>query len=391
MKISAGSCPRVLMLADHLGYPGGVAHGVTSYFLRVLPALHAAGVELTVCFLRNPHPAGKLLRELGIQPIFLSASKWNPFVIGKVTSAAKRCSASVLHVTGLKASLVGRAAARLVGAAVILHTHDLNGPVLTGALQRLLARPTDIGICVSESARELMARNYHVHPERTFVIHNGIRLSDMVDVPRDTRARVRSELDLDSRHTVIAMIGRMYPVKGHRAMLEMLASVVLRSPHVKLLVIGDGPERVPCEALVRRLSLEGHVCFLGQRSDIACLLAAVDLVVMPSRSEGLGLAAIEALAAGKPVVGYAVGGLKEVVRDGVNGRLVAGGDRRAFVDALVGLIENKQQRTLYGQQAICDSTQFDLEAHIERLVDCYRRAAPAYGLRDVSALGGISG
>jgi glycosyltransferase involved in cell wall biosynthesis len=158
-------------------------------------------------------------------------------------------------------------------------------------------------------------------------------------------------------------------------MLSMLASVVLRSPLVRLLVIGDGPERVACEALARELGLEGHVRFLGQRSDVACLLAALDIVVMPSRSEGLSLAAIEALAAGKPIVGYAVGGLTELIRDGVNGRLVTAGDRGAFVDALVGVIENKQQRARYSERALRDSKQFSLETHVERLVGCYCRAA----------------
>ncbi len=388
MKTSAPACPSVLVLADHLGYRGGIAHGVTSYFLQVLPALRAAGVDLTVCFLRQPHPAAEPLRKAGIEPVFLGASKLNPFIIGKIASLARSCGARLLHVTGLKASLAGRAAARLVDAAVIVHTHDLKLPVLIRPLQRMLARSTDVGICVSAALRELTVRGYHVRPERTFVIHNGIRLRDITDVPQHCRARMRSELSLQSRHIVIGMIGRMYPVKGHRAMLEMLAFVVSRNPLVKMLVIGDGPERVACERLARELGLEDHVHFLGQRSDVALLLAAVDIVVMPSRSEGLGLAAIEALAAGKPVIAYAVGGLTEVIRDGVNGKLVTAGDRTAFVEALIAIVENERLRTYYGERAIADSAQFSLEVHIERLVDCYCRTLAAYGSESLSAPGG---
>ena len=376
-------------MADHLGYSGGVGHGVTSYFLQVLPALRAAGVELTACFLRDPHPAAETLRESGIHPIFLGAGKWNPWVVAKVASVARKSGAKLLHVTGLKATLAGRAAARRVDAAVAVHTHDLNWPVLTRPFQRLLARPTDVGICVSESTRELTIRGFHVRPERTFVIYNGIRLDDMAT--SDTRAEVRSELGLEPRHIAIGMIGRLYPVKGHREMLEMLVSIVARSPQVRLLAIGEGPERVACEALTRELGLQHHVRFLGQRADIPHLLGALDIVVMPSHSEGLGLAAVEALAAGKPVVAYAVGGLTEVIRDGINGRLVPGQDRGSFVNALIDLIEDEQQRARYGEQAVRDACRFSLDGHVERLVDCYCRAVATRRPSSRSACDGISG
>jgi glycosyltransferase involved in cell wall biosynthesis len=389
LKTAARASPAVLFLADHLGHSGGVSHGVTSYFLQVLPALRAAGVNLTVCFLREPHPAAQALRGQGIEPIFLAAGKWNPFVIGSIARVARGCGAQLLHVTGLKASLAARAAARLVHAPVIVHTHDFNTPVFTRPLQKLLARPTDVGICVSESTREPAMRAYCTRAERTFVIHNGIRLSDIAAVEADARAQVRAELGLDGRHTVIGMVGRMYPVKGHREMLEMLEAVVTRLPLVRLLLVGDGPERPACEGLAAELGLTEHVRFLGQRGDVPRLLSAVDILAMPSRTEGLGLAAIEALAAGKPVVAYAVGGLCEVVRDRVDGRLVDAGDRHAFVRALIELIESEQQRVSYGANARRHSMRFSLENHVQRLMECYSVALAEAGDARESSLGRI--
>ncbi len=366
----------VLVLGDHLGYQGGIAHGVTSYFLQVLPALRAAGVDVTLCFLREPHAAAEPLRELGIRPIFLRAGKWNPLVPLNVAAVARDCRARLLHVTGLKGTLAGRAAARLVNAAVIVHTHDLNepGPVVR-PLQRLLARPRDVGICVSEATRELTIRGYHVAPGQIEVIHNGIRLQDITDLPMTTRARVRAELGIAAERLVIGMIGRLYPVKGHRAMLEMMPAVVSECPRALLLVIGEGPERAACEARVEQLRLRQHVRFLGQREDIPSLLAAIDVAVMPSSSEGLGLAAIEASAAGRPVVGFAVGGLCEVIRDRVSGRLVPPGDRTAFVAALLETLRDERLRFSYGARAARDAAaRFSLHSHVQRLIDCYRRA-----------------
>jgi glycosyltransferase involved in cell wall biosynthesis len=368
--------PPVMVLGDHFGYPGGVAHGVTSYFLQVLPALRAAGIDLTVCFLREPHPAAEALRGHGIDPVFLSAGKWDPSVVTRIASLARCRGVRLMHSTGLKGTVAGRIASRLAGAQNILHVHDLNDPgnILSG-LQLLFARSTDLAICVSDAVRDLTVRRYHVAAERVRVVHNGIRLEDLTDVDEDTRLRVRQSLRLNQDCPVLAMIGRMHPVKGHRSMLKMLPAITAECPDLVLLLAGDGPQRAVCEALASELHLDANVRFLGHRSDIPRLLAASDLLVMPSESEGLGLAAIEALAAGKPVVAFAVGGLREVVVDGANGRLVTPGDCSGFAAAVVETIRDRQRLADYGYRAALDSKRFTVEEHVRKLIDCYQEAS----------------
>jgi glycosyltransferase involved in cell wall biosynthesis len=186
---------------------------------------------------------------------------------------------------------------------------------------------------------------------------------------------LRRQLQIGEAASVIAMIGRMHPVKGHRGMVEMLPSIVRSCPSAVLLLVGDGPERAACEALVAQLGMNGHVRFLGQRSDIPELLAATDLVVMPSQSEGLGLAAIEALAAGKPVVAYAVSGLREVVSDNRDGTLVPAGDQAAFAQAVVTLLQDRRLLESYGQYATGAAERFSVERHIDALLTCYKGIA----------------
>jgi glycosyltransferase involved in cell wall biosynthesis len=388
--VTPKALPPVLLLADHLGYSGGVSHGVGTYFLQVLPQLRAAGLDVTACFLKEPHPAAARLRALGIDPIFLQAGKWNPGVVRQVVAAARACGAGLLHVTGLKGSLVGRAVARALHLPVVLHTHDLNKPVFTRPLQLLLSRPSDFAVCVSGAAQELTVRAYCVGPERAWVIPNGLKLESIQDLSPLTRPRVRRELGLESGCVALAMIGRMHPVKGHRLMLRMLASLVARCPLVRLLVIGDGPERSACEALAGQLGLRGYVRFLGQRDDVPQLLAAADILVAPSRSEGLCLAAIEALAAGKPVVGFAVGGLVEVIRDRVNGLLVPPADAGAFARAVINLVEDEGARRTYGKQGAQDAQRFSVEGHVTRLLECYRCAIDAHQAGGVGTTEGVS-
>ncbi len=366
--------PPVLVLADHCGYPGGVPHGVTSYLLNVLPRLAQARVSLTACFLRGPHAAADALGAQGIEPVFLDAGKWDPTVALRVASLASRRGARLVHATGIKGTLAARVAARMAGARVLLHVHDLNDPGdALSALQRMLSRPSDAGVCVSEAVRGLTLGRYHVPAGRIRIVPNGIPL-EALSAAGTERAAVRRELSLGADQFVLAVIGRLHPVKGHRGLIAMLPRIVRDCPHAVLLVAGDGPERGACEALARELGVAARVRFLGPRRDIPRLLAGSDLVLMPSKSEGLGLAAIEALAAGRAVIAFAVGGLTEVVTDRVDGRLVPAGDAEAFVQAVLETASDPQRRASYGRAAAVNARRFALEEHVRALLECYHLA-----------------
>ena len=242
--------PPVLIMADHLGYAAGVAHGVTTYFLQVLPVLAAKGVNLKACFLREPHPAAEALREHGIEPTFLSARKWNPFVLRRVATIAREHHCRIVHACGLKATLAARAVSRKVHAAAVVHVHDFGypGPLLS-ILHRAFARPSDLGICVSQAVGEVAVSGYHIRPDRVRVVHNGIRLEEIRNVPPDSRARIREALDISRESSVIAMVARMHPEKGHREMLEMMRLIAQRVPDAILILAGAGPELSACQAL----------------------------------------------------------------------------------------------------------------------------------------------
>jgi glycosyltransferase involved in cell wall biosynthesis len=370
--------PPVLIMADHLGYSAGVAHGVTTYFLQVLPALAAKGINLKACFLREPHPAAEELCKHGIEPTFLSARKWDPLVLRTVAAIAREHRCRIVHACGLKATLAARIVSRKVRAGAIVHIHDFGYPgTLLSILHRAFARPSDLGVCVSQAVGEVAIHGYHVRPERVRVVHNGIRLDAIRNVPLDAGIRIREQLGIPRESKVIAMVARMYPDKGHKQMLTMTPQILQRLPDVVLILAGDGPELPACQALASELGIQGRVRFLGHRDDVPQLLMATDLLVMPSPNEGLGYAAIEALAAGRPVVGFAVGGLPEVVDDGSDGRLVKPGDQGAFVDAVVSLLLDPQRLNDYGTHGVVAAQRFSLDVHVERLMQCYGEAANA--------------
>jgi len=382
----ASELPRILLVGDHFGYPGGVSHGVTTYFLEVLPALAEAGVELSACFLREPHPAADALREHGIVPTFLSVSRWDPTAALRIAAIARQSGSTVLHAAGMKGALMARMATRLVPARTLLHVHDLLYPgPLVGNLHRLFARRSDMAVCVSRAAIPVAADGYHVERDRVRVVHNGIRLQRFRNVSSDARRSVRQSLNIAETTHVLLVVGRMYPIKGHRTMLRMMPGIVERCPDAVLLLAGDGPEREPCEALAAELGLRDHVRFLGQRGDIPELLAASDIVALPSESEGFPISAIEALATGRPVVAFGVGGVPEVVVDGETGRVVPPADTVAFVNATVALMHDDDSRAAFGLHARRAAEEFTLDAHVQQLLNCYREVAATDGVEPLSS------
>lgn len=348
-------------------------HGVTTYFVEVLPALVQAGIDLKVVFLRDPHPTARQLVERGVTPVFLSAARFDATVLFRLVAIARQERSDLVHAAGIKATLMARVAARIVGLPTIVHLHDLiePGPIIS-RLQRVAALPSDTAICVSSAAAPIASRGYGVRPENVRVIHSGIRLDRFQESALGVSERIRSELGLSASSRVLLLVGRMHPVKGHRNMMLAMPAIVRECPDVVLLCAGDGPERVACETMVRDLGLNDHVLFLGQRSDVPDLLRASDVLVMPSQSEGLPIVAIEAHAAGRPVVGFDVGGIAEVVQNAVTGRVVPAGDVAALASATIDVLSDAATRAAMGRAAQLSAARFSLDTHIRALVRCYR-------------------
>jgi len=371
--------PRVLFIADKFGYPGGVAMGGTTYFLNVIPALRAAGVDIHSCILREPHPLAKPLESMGLAPQFLSASRANPFVLHKLVALVREHRCNVLHASGIKATLMARVAARLTDARVIVHVHDQKHTgFLFSGLHRLFSNASDKGLCVSSAVRATAIAGYHLQAEQIHVIPNGIHLAEYRAAAASGREKVRRELAIAPEQPVLGMFARMYPVKGHRTMLAMLPHIIEDFPDVVLLVAGNGPERPACEAIVEKLSIERNVRFLGHRADIPLLMEAIDLFLMPSKTEGLPLAAIEALALGRPVVGFDVGGMAEVVAHGETGFLFAHGDTDSFTAAVVQLLRNREERESFGARARISAERFSVGRHVQELIEMYRAMSEVY-------------
>lgn len=364
---------RVLFLADHLGMPDGGVHGVTTYLLDVLPALLASGVEVGACFLREEHAAAESLRAGGIRVRFLHSGRFDLLVAREVADLVHREGWNILHCTQFRASIISRAVARMrPHLSAVLHIHDLTiPPPVVRLLNRVLANPKDLGLCVSTAAREVAIRGYGIRPGRVRVLYTGIDGARFRPLSQVDRIAIRRELNLPVDAPLLCLVGRFQPVKGQRDMLRIFQRIVGHRPDCVLLLVGSGPDRAVCEQRAEQRQLQRNVRFVGYRHDVHRLMAAADVAVVPSRSEGLSRFAIEANFCGVPVVAFDSGGIADVLVDPVCGELVPPGDDRAFSDAVLRALQRSRSPSFAHARSHSARDRFGLAGHVDALRSCY--------------------
>jgi glycosyltransferase involved in cell wall biosynthesis len=230
---------------------------------------------------------------------------------------------------------LGLVAARLARVPKVIATSHLFHPVnqirFSKLKQGLQSALIDTYVAVSREVARGLRDELNVSESKIRVVHNGIAFSRQTAA---TATALRSELLRGPDRPIILTAARLHPQKGHDGLLEAAVHV----QHALFVLAGDGAERERLQARAATLGISDRVRFIGQRTDVADLLAACDLFVLPSLYEGLPLGLLEAMAAGKPVVATAVGGTNEVVVDGVHGCLVAPRDAVALASAINGLL-----------------------------------------------------
>lgn len=237
-------------------------------------------------------------------------------------------------------------------------------------VNRLLLGSRDRVFAVGRDVRRLLIDNEGFPADRIEVVYNGIEASRFEGV-RGDREVVRREIGVGPADFVIAHVARLSPIKDHDTAIRSVAQVARSRPDVRLWIVGDGVQEGPIRELIRELGLESHVQMLGSRSDVPRLLGAVDLALLTSLSEGIPLALIEAMATGLPVVATRVGGMPEVVMEGVTGLLAPVGASDELAKAILDLAENPELRERMGTQARIRARD---EFSEDRMVEGYRQA-----------------
>ncbi|MDQ3066261.1 MAG: glycosyltransferase family 4 protein [Actinomycetota bacterium] len=265
----------------------------------------------------------------------------------------------IVHTHTAKAGAIGRVAALLAGGKarpIVVHTfhgHVLRGyfgPLRTIAfrtLERLLARVSTKLVAVSPEVRDELVSLGVAPPEKFVVVRLGVELGERVC--SSDRAETRRQLGLPPERFVIGWVGRMTAVKRVEDALEAFRILLDRGVDATLCLVGDGPDRDQLERLAKELGVIRHCLFLGYQEEMGRWFEAFDVFVLPSANEGTPVSAIEALAAGCPVVATRVGGVPDVVEDGETGFLVESGDNAELAARLEQLASDPGLRERFGE------------------------------------------
>jgi len=269
----------------------------------------------------------------------------------------------IVHTHTAKAGFVGRMAALIAGVPCIAHT--FHGHVLRGYfsplknflfrnVERFLARKTDLLVAVSQTVAEELAQE-GVAPRHSFeVVPLGLSLDPFLKI--DSHADLKKELGLPKKARLAGAVGRLVPIKDLESLLQAILILQKDQPDLHLAIVGDGESRHSLMESARQKGLGARVHFLGWRHDLDFIYGGLDLVVLSSRNEGTPVSLIEALAAGRPVVATAVGGVPEVLEGGRLGQLVPAGDSAGLAKAI---------RIALGRPGFLSQTQR------REIVDCY--------------------
>lgn len=248
------------------------------------------------------------------------------------------------------------------------HTWSYEGQPIRRLLdRRLISRRCDRFVAVSELDRQRMIEIEHIDPQRIVVVPVGIATF------RAGGHDVRAELGIATDAPVVASVAYLRRQKAFEVLLEAAAELRLKHPSLRVLIVGDGPERPKLEALIGSLGLNDVVTLLGRRRDVADVLAACDVAVNCSDFEGAPLAVIEYMAAGKPVVATRVGGLPDVVEDGVSGVLIEPRSPKALSAAIDDLLAHPDRAAEMGARGKeRQRSDLTIEVTLRRLDALYR-------------------
>ncbi len=297
-------------------------------------------------------------------------------VVPRLVRLLRQRNVDLLHLHLPYSGILGRISGKLAKTSAIVYTeHSLleHHHRLTRWANRLTYAWNDTTICVSEAVRRsVLAHTKSNGNGAMSTIHNGIDLTLLGD--NSDIFSVRQEFNIPSNHKLIVHVANFNPQKRHQDLLASARLVVNQYPNVTFLLVGHGRLESQTRRAARDMGIAANVIFSGFRSDATRIMAAADLFVLPSQFEGLPISLLEAMGVGKPVVASRVGGIPEVITDGVEGFLTDPLDPAQFADRILALLKDPDLQQRFSQNAVRRVQEhFSVQRMVERTEALYER------------------
>lgn len=328
---------KVLLLTTHLDFGG-----ISIYCVSLAKALKDNGHDVAIASNGGALVGG--LKNQGIQHIQINIktkSEFSPFIwkaYAKLEKAFKTYRPQVIHAHTRVTQVLAWIIYKKTGIPYVSTCHGFFRPHLGRKMFGFWGKKV---IAISEAVREHLVNDLKVKKEDICLLNNGIDIEKFsAPVSEKQKIAYKSRLGI-KEGPLVGIIARLSPVKGHRFLLLAMKEVLKKQPDAQLLIIGEGPEKKELVDLTIKLSL-GKCTFMEESVfDTTVPLSIMDVFVLPSIQEGLGLSAMEAMVAGAPVIGSNVGGVYSLIKDGQTGLLIPSQDPAALAAAILSLLSDR--------------------------------------------------
>jgi glycosyltransferase involved in cell wall biosynthesis len=346
-------------------------NGPVIHCLHLCRELSRRGHSITLLCPPNAWIAQQLAGE-PIEVIYSKMKRFPPAELRRVAKEIRNRGIEVVHTHMSKAHFFGVLLRWFAGVPSVATAHSQHFQ-----LHWML---NDLVIGVSEATRKYQVRHNLVLPKRSMTIHNFVQPDLLTPPPVEKREPTRTSLGAADSDLLLGIVATVLPNKGHDFLIRALPKIVAAVPNVRLAIIGAELAVGFSESLRREiveLDLEKHVCWAGRRTDMPEVMAALDVCVITSLTENLPMVALEAMAAGVPVVATSVGGIPECVLHEKTGLLVPPKNIDALANALIDLLKNADKRRelgTAGRQHIADN--FLAPKQVSLIEEAFRRVVP---------------
>jgi glycosyltransferase involved in cell wall biosynthesis len=365
---------NILVAIDHGGYNGDLA-GIGRNLSYTLPNINKKRFNIFLVILGDDGSLKARLAGTDIKIFHLKRKKFDPFILVELMNIIKRENIHLLHLYQYACSDFGRLAGKIMHVPAIVNINDLNYnyPWYQGIADRLLKWSNGYVIAVSEAVKNSGAKVRALDPNKIFVIYNAI-LTDHLTRPNPIECReLKKHWGISQECQIVGTITRLHDVKGNDILLKSAKIVLQTLPNTHFVIVGDGPLKEQLQKSAKKLGIDQNITFTGHKKNVADLLAIFDVKVIASHTEGFSLAMVEAMAMEKAVIATAVGGIKEILREGENGLLVPPKNPEALAEKILYLLQNEHERNRLGTNAFNESQKYNMASHSKKREAVYEK------------------
>lgn len=359
--------------------------GIERKIVAVLPRLDPARFEASVVCIKERGPLAKDLEDAGIRVDCIPfRSRWDPRGMRALAALMRERQIDLVHSHMYRSNVPATVAARMAGVRHVwgqVHNVDTWETRRQAAMDRWLCRWREGMIAVSEQVRRDVIETLRLPPEKVRLIYNGVDLEEFGS--GEGREALRTELGTGPEDVVFLLAARIVEQKRPQDFLELARWLVEQEkagegrarPKIHFWIAGDGGMLDSMKAMARDASIADRIHFLGRRDDIARVMAAADVFVMPSTKEGFSNALTEAMASGLAIVATDVGGNAEAIRDGVDGLIIPPLDSGSLRAATERILMDGELRRSLQTSARQRAERFSLTNMIRNVETLYEESA----------------